>query len=236
METENWQLSATIYSPQNYDIFLSKDVELLHNLSEMKKKSNDMSFDMFNDGVPPSPMPVFTNANDAVKNDPSEIISKVSDANGIQNELIQVDFDNKTVSARALHNFLASKERFHFWCKRYFSRGFVENVDFTAISFFITLNRNAKRDIGDFLLQFEMAKNIAIMQSSEKGIQVRNYFLHVENSFFNKKTDGELFKHLVDKTIVLETFPSHLDRKVNTKSDIRKRVIKKIIAEQRKKK
>jgi hypothetical protein len=81
-----------------------------------------------------------------------------------------------------------------------------------------------------------MAKNIAIMQSSEKGIQARNYFLHVEKHFFNKKTDGELFKHLVDKTIVLETFSSHLDRKVNTKSDIRKRVIKKIIAEQRKKK
>jgi phage anti-repressor protein len=205
----------------------------------MKKKSLDMSLDMFNDGVPPSPMPVFINANDAVKNDPSEIISKVStvsDANGIQNELIKVDFDNKTVSARALYEFLGRTERFSTWCKRYFSRGFVESVDYTGVSFIITKNRNAKQDIGDFLLQFEMAKSIAIMQSSEKGIQARNYFLHVEKHFFNKKTDSDLFKHLVDKTIVLETFPSHLDRKVNTKSDIRKRVIKKIIAEQRKKK
>jgi phage anti-repressor protein len=198
----------------------------------MKKKSNDISPDMFNDGMPSSPVPVFTNANDADKNNKSEM----SDATDIQNELIKVDFDNKTVSARALHNFLASKERFHFWCKRYFSRGFVENVDFTVVSFFITLNRNAKRDIGDFLLQFEMAKNIAIMQSSEKGIQARNYFLHVEQLMYPPKTDSDLFKHLVDKTIVLETFPSHLDRKVNTNSDIRKRAIKKIIAEQRKKK
>jgi phage anti-repressor protein len=200
----------------------------------MKKKS----LDMFNDGMPSSPVHVFTNANNADKNEPSEILSKlptVLNDNCIQNELIKVYFDNKTVSARALYTFLERTERFSSWCKRYFSRGFAENVDFTSVSFFITKNRNAKQDIGDFLLQFEMAKSIAIMQSSEKGIQVRNYFLHVEKLFFNKKTDVELFNHLVDKTIVLEKYPLPLDRKVNIKSDIRKKVIKKIIAEQRKK-
>jgi hypothetical protein len=51
----------------------------------------------------------------------------------------------------------------------------------------------------------------------------------------DKKTDSELFNHLVDKTIVLEKYSSPIDRKVNTKSDIRKRVIKKLIAQQRNK-
>jgi phage anti-repressor protein len=197
-----------------------------------------MSIDMFNDGMSSSPVPVFTNANDTAKNDSLKIFSKVPtvpDANGIQNELIKVDFDNKTVSARALYAFLERTERFSPWCKRYFSRGFVKNVDYTSISYFITKNRNAKQDIGDFILQFEMAKSIAIMQSSEKGIQARNYFLHVEQLLFNKKTNSELLNHLVDKTIVLEKYSSPIDRKVNTKSDIRKRVIKKLIAQQRNK-
>jgi phage anti-repressor protein len=231
----------------------------------MKKKSDGMSPDMFHDATSSTPIPFFSPngetknesknrlqnktdvfsgvnkftpvpVNEDNENESKNRSQKETDYKSIQNELIKVDFDNKTVSARALYEFLGRKERFSKWCKRYFSRGFVENVDYTGVSFIITNNRTAKQDIGDFLLQFEMAKSIAIMQSSEKGIQARNYFLHVENSFFNKKTDGELFKHLVDKTIVLETFPSHLDRKVNTKSDIRKRVIKKIIAEQRKKK
>jgi phage anti-repressor protein len=197
----------------------------------MKKKSLDMLLDMFNDGMPSSPVSVFTNANDADKNEKSEM----SSANQIQNELIKVDFDNKTVSARALYTFLERSERFSSWCKRYFSRGFAENVDFTPVSFFIKKNRNAKQDIGDFLLQFEMAKSIAIMQSSEKGIQARNYFLNVEKLLLQKKTSTELFNHLVDKTIVLEKYPLPLDRKVNTKNDIRKKVIKKIIADQRKK-
>jgi AntA/AntB antirepressor len=110
----------------------------------MKKKSNDMSPDMFNDAMSSTPIPVFINANDAAQNEPLEQIPSVTDmpevsfdANQITNELIKIDFDKQTVSARALYNFLDITERFSKWFKRMISYGLVENVDFTAVSFVI---------------------------------------------------------------------------------------------------
>jgi hypothetical protein len=74
------------------------------------------------------------------------------------------------------------------------------------------------------IFQFKMGQMIEI---DNMNFKIKEMYAHLNR---------ELLKHLVDKTIVLETYPSHLDRKVNPKSDIRKRVIKKIIAEQKKKK
>jgi AntA/AntB antirepressor len=109
----------------------------------MKKKLNDMSPDMFNGAMSSTPIPVFTNANDAAKNDTSERFTKVPevpkekftkvpevslDGNQIKNELIKVNLENQTVSARALYAFFELAERFSVWCKRMFSYGLVENV------------------------------------------------------------------------------------------------------------
>jgi hypothetical protein len=116
----------------------------------MKKKSDGMSPDMFNDAMSSTPIPVFTTVSDAAKNDTSERFTKVPevpnerftkvpevsfDGNQIKNELIKIDFDKQTVSARALFEFFAPGERFYKWCKRMFSYGLVENVDFTAVGF-----------------------------------------------------------------------------------------------------
>jgi phage anti-repressor protein len=207
METENWQLSATIYSPQNYDIFLSKDVALLQNLSEMKKKSNDMSIDLFNDALSSTPIPVFTTANDAAQNDTPESFTKVPevpterftkvpevsfDGNHIQNELIKIDFDKQTVSARALYEFFELEERFSIWCKRMFSYGLVENVDFTTVGFRTVVKNGGTKEIGDYLLTIDAAKHIAMVQRSEKGFQARTYFINIEKLYlkgiFSKQT------------------------------------------------
>jgi phage anti-repressor protein len=154
----------------------------------MKKKSNGMSPDMFHDATSSTPIPVFTNANDAAPNAPSEPIPSVTDvpevsfdANPVQNELIKIDFDKQTVSARALYDFLGMTERFSNWCKRYFTQNFVKNIDYTPTEFFVKLNRIAKRDYGDFLLTLKMAKSIAIMHRSEKGKEACNYFTNIEN-------------------------------------------------------
>jgi phage anti-repressor protein len=183
---------------------LSKDVALLHNLSEMKKKSNDMSFDMFNDAMSSTPIPVFTNANDAAQNAPSEPFLSVPDvpevsgtdtsfdANQSQNELIKVNFDKQTVSARALYEFLVPTERFNFWCKRMFSYGLIENVDFTTVNFLTVVNNSGTKEIGDYLLTIDAAKHIAMVQRSEKGKQARNYFINIEKLYlkgiFSKQT------------------------------------------------
>jgi phage anti-repressor protein len=114
----------------------------------MKKKLNDMSPDMFNDAMSSTPIPVFTRVNDAVKNDTSERFTKVPevqkeqftkvpevslDGNQIKNELIRINLETQTVSARALYAFLELAERFSKWWKRMVSYGLIENVDFTYV-------------------------------------------------------------------------------------------------------
>jgi phage anti-repressor protein len=152
----------------------------------MKKKLNDMSPDMFNDAMSSTPIPVFTTATDADKNAPSvPEVSEVSfDANQIKNELIKIDFDKQTVSARALYEFLVPTERFNFWCKRMFSYGLIENVDFTTVKFLTVVNNSGTKEIGDYLLTIDAAKHIAMVQRSEKGFQARNYFINIEKLYW----------------------------------------------------
>ena len=150
-----------------------------------------MSPDMFNDAMSSTPIPVFTNANDAAKNEHAEQFPSVSDvpdvyfgANQITNELIKIDFDKQTVSARALYGFFAPTERFYPWFKRMFSYGLIENIDFTAEKFFLSVNNGAKQDIGDYLLTIDAAKHIAMIQRNEKGKQARNYFINIEKLYW----------------------------------------------------
>jgi phage anti-repressor protein len=151
----------------------------------MKKIKKDMSIDMFHDGTSSTPIPVFTTANNAEKNStPETKVPEVSsDGNNIPNELIKVDFDKQTVSARALYDFFAPTERFYPWFKRMFSYGLTENIDFTAAKFFLSVNNGAKQDIGDYLLTIDAAKHIAMVQRNEKGKQARQYFINIEKLF-----------------------------------------------------
>jgi phage anti-repressor protein len=102
----------------------------------MKKKSDGMSPDMFHDATSSTPISVFT-TNEETKNESKNLLQNATDGNSIKNELIKVDFDKQTVSARALYAFFELEERFSKWFKRMISYGLVENVDFTAVSFVI---------------------------------------------------------------------------------------------------
>jgi phage anti-repressor protein len=187
----------------------------------MKKKSNDMSIDMFNDALSSTPIPVFTNANDAAQNAPSEQFLSVPDVpevpkepftkvpevsfdgNHIQNELIKINLDTQTVSARALFEFFAPGERFYKWCNRMFSYGLVENVDFTTAPFCAVVNNGGTKEIGDYLLTIDAAKHIAMVQRTEKGFQARNYFINIEKLYLK----GIFSKQPVEaSTPLLENF------------------------------
>ena len=98
-------------------------------------------------------------------------------------ELVKVtvnDNDEQLVSARDLHNFLSISERYSSWFGRMLKYGFVENVDYVGCK---TFNALARQELQDHLLKIDMAKEISMIQRTEKGKQARQYFLQVEKAW-----------------------------------------------------
>lgn len=97
-------------------------------------------------------------------------------------ELIKVVYDNDriTLSARELHEFLESNERFSKWFERMVSYGFSNGIDFTTAQKSTLVNNGAQRELQDHQITIEMAKEIAMIQRSDKGKQARKYFIECE--------------------------------------------------------
>lgn len=83
----------------------------------------------------------------------------------------------QAVSARELQEFLEIKDRFSVWIERMIGYGFVENQDFIGCSFYDTL---ARQHLRDYFISIDMAKEISMIQRSDKGKQARQYFLECE--------------------------------------------------------
>lgn len=100
------------------------------------------------------------------------------------NELIKVEIKNDTqvVSARNLHEILGVKTRFSQWAKQNFKH-FRENIDFTSVVTTTLVNNGAKRELQDYALTIEMAKHIAMMSGTDKGYEIRDYFIKVEQAW-----------------------------------------------------
>ena len=83
----------------------------------------------------------------------------------------------ETVSARELHTFVESKRQFADWIKNRIEKyGFVENVDYVTFSQFC---ENGGRSI-EYYITLDMAKQLAMVENNEKGMQVRKYFIECE--------------------------------------------------------
>ena len=83
----------------------------------------------------------------------------------------------QTVNARELHKFLEVTERFSSWMGRQFQYGFEENVDYLGCKIF---NTQANQELQDYYLSLDCAKEIAMLQKSDKGKQARQYFIECE--------------------------------------------------------
>ena len=94
-------------------------------------------------------------------------------------ELIKITEQNgtKAVSARELHKFLEITERFSSWFERMLQYGFLENIDYQGCKIFNTL---ANQELTDYALSLDCAKEISMLQRSEKGKQARRYFIEME--------------------------------------------------------
>ena len=100
------------------------------------------------------------------------------------NVLIPINYDGEqpTVSARALHTGLEISKRFSVWFETN-SQGFVENEDYTSVLSGTVVNNGAHREIQDYSLSVDMAKHICLMSRTEKGKQIRQYFIDLEKAW-----------------------------------------------------
>lgn len=98
------------------------------------------------------------------------------------NELIKISYENAerpTISGRELHDALEVETPYHKWFPRMCEYGFLELEDFwTKMS-----ESTGGRPSTDHQLTIPMAKEICMLQRSEKGKQFRQYFIRVEEAW-----------------------------------------------------
>lgn len=103
------------------------------------------------------------------------------------NELMRVNYtqDEPTVSGRELHEFLEVKTKYKDWFPRMKEYSFTENQDFTLVAQKRASNnpKNPYTEIIDHQITIPMAKEICMIQRSEKGKQARQYFLAIEKAW-----------------------------------------------------
>jgi len=100
------------------------------------------------------------------------------------NELIKVNYDSDrpTILGRDLHEFLEVKEKYTDWFKRMCEYDFIENIDFIGFSQ-ISEKPQGGRPSQDHQLTIDMAKEICMLQRSEKGKIARQYFIQLEKAW-----------------------------------------------------
>lgn len=100
-------------------------------------------------------------------------------------ELIPITEQNgkRAVSARELHKFLEATERFSYWFDRQAQYGFIEGVDYVGCKEF---NALANQELDDYALTIDCAKEISMLQRSEKGKQARQYFIEIEKAYISR--------------------------------------------------
>lgn len=100
------------------------------------------------------------------------------------NELIPVNHNRQTTSARQLWQFLGRPyEQFNKWFDKYKEYGFAENLDYRALSTKILTAQGNCVDAKDYEITVDMAKELCMLQKTEKGSQARKYFIEVEKAW-----------------------------------------------------
>ena len=98
-----------------------------------------------------------------------------------KNELIKVNYEKEqpAVSGRELHEFLEVGTEYMKWFERMTEYGFSEGTDFSS---FLTESTGG-RPATDNAVTIPMAKELCMLQRTDKGKQARQYFIHVEEAW-----------------------------------------------------
>lgn len=101
------------------------------------------------------------------------------------NNLINVTLNENhepVVSGRQLHETLGVKTKYADWFNRMIEYGFTENQDFLLLKNEQQTGRGGHNKV-DHIIKLDMAKEIAMIQRTDKGKEVRKYFIQVEKDF-----------------------------------------------------
>lgn len=131
----------------------------------------------------------------------------------------------QAVSARELHDFLSGGERFSKWFERMCGYGFDVNIDYVGCTSWYA---PANQELQDYFLSIDMAKEISMIQRSDKGRQARQYFIECERkaqqasqpTFHIPATLSEALQLAADQAKQLEIAApkvAHYDNVVNRK-------------------
>lgn len=104
------------------------------------------------------------------------------------NELFNVttNGDKLTLSARELHKELNIAGRFSRWFEQMSEYGFEENVDYTSVQNCTEVQNNGGiqvRELQDYQITLDMAKEIAMLQRNEKGKEIRKKLIELEKAW-----------------------------------------------------
>lgn len=102
-------------------------------------------------------------------------------------ELLRINYESEqpTVSARELHEGLEIKTAFKDWFPRMAAYGFEENQDFILVAQKRATNnpKNPTTTCNDYQISIDMAKQICMIQRTDKGKQYRQYFIDLEKAW-----------------------------------------------------
>ena len=108
-------------------------------------------------------------------------------------ELIKISEKDgqQAVSARELHEFLGSKQRFTDWITNRIEKyRFIKNEDYEVFHKFMK-NPSGGRPLDEYALTLDMAKELCMVENNDKGRQARRYFIEAEKRFNALKKERE---------------------------------------------
>ena len=102
------------------------------------------------------------------------------------------------VSGRELHEFLEIRTKYKDWFRRMVEYGFEEEIDFIRVAQKRATNnlKNPVTTVIDHAISIDMAKEISMIQRTEKGKAARQYFINCEKKLkeVKKLTPMELME------------------------------------------
>lgn len=128
-------------------------------------------------------------------------------------EIIKINYETEqpTVSARDLYDLLSQEdglkgtERFSKWFDRYSGYGFDEGKDFSTPHKKVRVQteggREVQREVEDYDLSVDMAKQICMLQRTEKGKTIRQYLLDLEKAWNTPEQVMARALKMADRTI-----------------------------------